>query len=270
MDSFERLTNDGTMKLAPAFVADGSAIIFSGHDVPRQVSLMQLKLSDGSQKRLFPSINAHQLDAAFSTDGRFQCFAMSTGSPQTVLVIKDTREQKEFQFRPIGARSTARSPKFTPDQKRIIFTLSSDGGRQIASVNNQGQDLRKLTQSNSINREPSVSPDGRKIAFSSSRRGSFDIYVMNIDGGDVHRLTDGRFRDLRPAWSPDGKRIAFTSARDGNLEIYIMLADGSNQMRVTDHPERDDYPTWHPDGRRLLSVSERNGQFDLFLRDVSV
>ena len=268
MGSFERLTDDGTLKLAPVFVAGGSEIVFSVHDVPRQVSLKRLKLSDGSQERLFPSVNAHQLDAAFSGDGRYQCFAMSGSSPQMHLLIRDTRENKEFQFRPIGARSTARNPKFIPGQERIIFTLSSDGGRQIASVNTQGQDLRKLTQTNSINREPAVSPDGQKIAFSSSRMGSFDIYVMNINGSNVRRLTHGRFRDMRPAWSPDGTRIAFTSARDGNLEIYVMQASGSKQQRVTDHPERDDYPTWHPEGRRLLSVSERRGRFDLFLIDV--
>ena len=268
MGSFERLTNDGTLKLAPTFLAGGSEIVFSVHDVPHQVSLKRLKLSDRSQERLFPSVNAHQWDAAFSADGRYQCFAMSALNPQMVLVIRDTLENKEFQFRPIGARSTVRTPKFTPDQKRIVFTLSSDGGRQIASVNMQGQDLRKLTQSPFINREPAVSPDGRKIAFSSSRMGNFDIYVMDINGGDVRRLTRGRFRDMRPAWSPDGTRIAFTSARDGNLEIYVMQAGGSEQQRVTNHPERDDYPTWHPEGRRLVSVSERSGRFDLFMIDV--
>jgi Tol biopolymer transport system component len=268
MGSFERLTHDGTLKLAPAFVAGGDEIVFSVHDIPRQVSLKRLKLSDGSQERMFPSINAHQLDIAFSTDGRYQCFVMSALNPQMVLVIRDTVENKEFQFRPIGARSTARSPSFTPDQKRVVFSLSSDGGRQIASVNIQGQDLKKLTQAPNINREPVVSPDGQKIAFSSSRMGNFEIYVMNMDGNDLQRLTHSPFRDMRPAWSPDGTRIAFTSARDGNLEIYVMQADGSEQQRVTNHPERDDYPTWHPDGRRLLTVSERNGQFDLFLIDV--
>lgn len=268
MGSSEKLTDDGTLKLAPTFVADGSQIVFSVHDVPRRVTLKRLKLSDRSQERLYPSINAHQLDAAFSSDGRYQCFVMSTNNPQTTLVIRDTHENKEFRFRPIGARSTARNPTFIPLQKRIIFTLASDGGRQIASVDTQGQDLTKLTQSASINREPAVSPDGQKIAFSSSRMGNFDIFVMNIDGSDVRRLTRSAFRDMRPAWSPDGTRIAFTSARDGNLEVYVMLADGSAQQRVTNHPERDDYPTWHPEGQRLLTVSERSGRFDLYLIDV--
>ena len=106
MGSSEKLTDDGTLKLAPTFVADGSQIVFSVHDVPRRVTLKRLKLSDRSQERLYPSINAHQLDAAFSSDGRYQCFVMSTNNPQTTLVIRDTHENKEFRFRPIGARST--------------------------------------------------------------------------------------------------------------------------------------------------------------------
>ncbi len=97
MGSFERLTHDGTLKLAPAFVAGGDEVVFSVHDIPRQVSLKRLKLSDGSQERMFPSINAHQLDIAFSADGRYQCFVMSALNPQMVLVIRDTVENKEFQ-----------------------------------------------------------------------------------------------------------------------------------------------------------------------------
>jgi len=264
----KQLTYDGKLKLAPTFIAGGKEIVFAVHDTPSEVCLKKLNLSDASQERLYPSLVAHHMDASFSSDGRYQCFVKSANNPQMVLTIKDTTEEKEWEFRPQGARSTARSPTITPDHRRVIFALSTGGGRQIASVNVQGQDLKHLTESASMNCWPAVSPDGKRVAFSSSREGSFDIFTMSADGTDVRRLTNSPVRDMRPAWSPDGQRIAFASARDGNLEIYVMYADGSGQKRTTEHPERDDFPTWHPNGRQLLTASERQGKFDLYLIDV--
>ncbi|MCH7688099.1 MAG: PD40 domain-containing protein [Planctomycetes bacterium] len=264
----QRLTSDGRLKFAPTFNDNGREIVFAVHNVPNRVSLMRLKLAGSGQELLYPSMSEHQFDPAFSIDGTIQSFVKSSGSPQLLLIIRHLKQDKEYVFTPQGARSTARTPCITPDGKRVVFTLSAPGGQQIASVNIEGADLRKLTQSTGTNCWPAVSPDGKKIVFSSSREGSFSLYVMNADGNNVQPLTQSQFRDMRPAWSPDGKRIAFTSVRDGNHEIYLIDSDGTNLMRLTHHPDRDDYPAWHPNGKQILSVSERNGLTDLYLFDV--
>jgi Tol biopolymer transport system component len=288
----QRLTHDGKLKFAPVFLPGGKQIVFCVHNVPNRVSLMRLDLGDGEQRLLFPSMAAHLFDADVSRDGRYHCFVISAISPQLVLIIKDLHRDKSQSaavdqyeqdgittlkltldrakvFKPKGARSTVRTPRIMPDGSRVVFTHSGPGGKQIASVDMQGGDLKKLTQSAGINCWPAISPDGKKIAFSSSREGHFQIYVMNADGSNVHRLTHSKARDVRPAWSPDGTQIAFTSARDGNYEIYLMQSDASNVRRVTNHPERDDYPTWHPDGKQLLTISQRNGRSDLYLFDLT-
>jgi Tol biopolymer transport system component len=263
----ERLTTDGKLKSAPVFVGR-QEVVFSVHDSPNLVALKRLRVKDGTQEKLHPSVTAHQFDPAYSADGRYHGYAMSANSPQMVLVIQDSKEKTEAVFRPRDARATARGPSFSPDGKRVAFSLSDVGGHQIATVDLRGQDLKLLTAGPAINTSPAYSPDGKKIAFSSSRDGDFEIYVMDADGGNVRRLTKSPGLDTRPAWSPDGKRIAFTSNRDGNYEIYVMDADGSNQRRVTDNPGKDDYATWHPDGKRLLIVSERGGKYDLYLIDL--
>ena len=288
----QRLTHDGKLKFAPVFLPGGKQIIFSVHNVPNRVSLMRLDLGDGEQRILFPSMSAHQFDADISKDGRYHCFVMSSTSPQLVLVIKQIRGDKSQSaavdwdrqddiktlkltldkakfFKPQGARSTVRTPRIMPDASRVVFTQSGPGGQQIASVDMQGGDLKKLTQSAGTNCWPAISPDGKRIAFSSSREGHFQIYVMNADGSNVHRLTHSQARDVRPCWSPDGTQIAFASARDGNYEIYVMQSNASNVHRVTENHERDDYPTWHPDGKQFLTVSQRNGRSDLYLFDLT-
>ena len=259
-----RLTTDGTLKLGPVFVDKGDEVVFASHEAPNLVAIVRLKLSDGSRRRMHPSVVNHQFDPAFSRDGRFHAYARSATSPQTVLVIQKLDDKKEFVFRPRESRATARNPTFATDGSRVVFSLSDLGGHQINSVNSQAQDLKRLTDSAGMNAWPVYSPDGRKIAFGSSRTGDFEIYVMNADGSQVARLTKSPALDVRPAWSPDGSHIAFTSNRDGNYEIYVMNSDGSNPRNVTSHPARDDHPTWHPDGR-LLFVSDRDGGSDFYL-----
>lgn len=263
-----RLTHDGAFKFGPTFAAGGEEILYSVHDVPNRVTLMRLRLSDGRQQVVDRALKSHQLDPVESADRRFLAFCLSTTSPQTVLIVRDQKEQTESKYTPTGGRSTARTPRISPDGKRVVFTVSQPGGQQIASVDTKCGDYKQLTDSGGTNCWPDISPDGKEIVFSSSRNGSFNIYVMNADGSDVRQVTNHPLRNMRPAWSPDGKRIAFTSVRDGNHEIYVCSTDGTDLRRITNHPARDDYPIWHPDGKRLMIVSQRNGETDLYLLEL--
>ena len=204
-----RLTTDGTLKLAPVFINNGDEVVFATHEIPNLVSIVGLRLSDHSRRRLHPTVVNHQFDPAFSRDGRYHAFGRSATSPQMVLVIQDTQEKKDGCLPTAGITRDRANPSFAPDGSRIVFSLSDIGGHQIASVNPRGEDLKYLTKSAGMNAWPAYSPDGRKIAFGSSRSGDFEIYVMNADGSDVVALTRSPGLDARPAWSPDGKRIAF-------------------------------------------------------------
>ena len=102
-----RLTTDGTLKLTPVFSNKGDEVVFATHEVPNLVAIVRLKLSDGSRRRLHPTVVNHQFDPAFSIDGRLHAYARSSTSPQMVLVIQDTHEKKESVFRPREWRDRA-------------------------------------------------------------------------------------------------------------------------------------------------------------------
>ncbi|MBY0527220.1 MAG: DPP IV N-terminal domain-containing protein [Gemmataceae bacterium] len=263
----QRLTQDGRMKMDPVFIKGGEELVYTLQESPTQMSLMRLKLADGSVERLHPQATNNEFEAAFTPDGRYYAFVQSKGNLNLKLVIRDTRQNKDAVFDPGGGFSGMRRPTFAPDGSRIVFSIPGNNGQQIHSVNAQGLDRKELTTS-ALNSWPAYSADGKYIAFGSNRDGDYDIYVMDAAGGNVRRLTKSPGMDLRPAWSPDGKQIAFTSNRDGNYEIYVMNADGSQPRRVTNNTERDDYATWHPDVKRLAIMAERAGKFDLYLVDV--
>jgi Tol biopolymer transport system component len=255
----EQLTRDGRAKMDPVFVRDGAELVYTRQESVTQLSLMRLKLADGTSERLHPSVTVSEVEATFTSDGRFYAFLQI----RKQLVIRDTKHDKDVQFASVGLRR----PSLAPDGNRVIFSIPAANGQQIQSLNNQGQDRQSLTQ-RGFNSWPAFSPDGKHIAFGLSLDGNYDIHVMNADGSDPRRLTNSPGLDMRPAWSPDGRRLAFTSNRDGHYQIYVMRADGSDLRRVSGNSERDDHAAWHPDGKRLAIVSERSGKSDLHLVDV--
>ena len=181
--------------------------------------------------------------------------------------------------------SAAVTPTWSPDSKRIAFTIVREAGSSSIYVMNAdgwGEPTRLTSETaGTTDGSPAWSPDGTRIVLVSNRRhvrqlnNSYtDIYVMNAccaesASNQPQRLTDKPGWNVDPAWSPDGTEIAFTflefgSARllygDGaitNEDVYKMDANGSGESRLT-HASSDKYfehrPVWSPSGDRLAFV----------------
>ncbi len=271
----QRLTRDGRLKSDPVFVRGGEELVYTVQESATQLSLMRLRLADGTVERFHPAAEQSEMEAAFAPDGQYYAFVRNVGNLNVRLLIRDSGQKKEMQIEPGGGFCSVHRATFAPDGSRVLFGMPALNGQQIAQVELRGLERRHLMKDDintfltntGINNWPTYSPDGKEVAFGSSRDGSFEIYVMKADGSGVRRLTHTGRMNMRPAWSPDGQRLAFTSNRDGQYEIYVMHRDGSGVRRLTNHPERDDHACWHPDGRRLVIVSERGGRFDLYLHE---
>ncbi len=148
---------------------------------------------------------------------------------------------------------------------KLAFNSDRDGNVEIYSMNSDGSNLIRLTNSPFFDGAPDWSPDGRYIVFLTDRDGNAEIYRMDIDGSNPVNLTNNPYDDTYPDWSPDMQKIVFESVRDGNLEIYVMNADGSNQTRLTNNPGDDYGARWSPDGTQIAFSSMRNGNLDVYL-----
>lgn len=182
-------------------------------------------------------------------------------------------------------RGISVSPKdgkiaFAQYRNKHIYLIPNTAYRrdfEIAVVDLDGENFRKLTKSRGADIEPSWSPDGERIAFLSERSDPRSLHVMNADGSEVTHM-GGRFRmvGVKPSWSPDGSRIAFTSIESIGDEdwpqhewgVAIANADGSGVTRleatvVISDPNRYvnmGSPTWSSDGTKIAYATNEGRQ----------
>jgi TolB protein len=151
---------------------------------------------------------------------------------------------------PDGAMSFA--PRFSPDGKRIAFSMQAGANTNIYVADSNGGPAQRLTASPGVDTDPSFAPDGGQIAFESDRSGNQQLYVMSADGTGQRRVSFGGGWYAAPVWSPDGEWIAFTRRIPGaSSRIGVIKPDGSGEKLLTDG-SLDDGPSWAANSRELL------------------
>jgi TolB protein len=169
------------------------------------------------------------------------------------------------------------SPALSPDGSQVVFLSARDDPDptfpelkyEIYLVDSDGQNLRRLTETETGEDHPAWSPDGSKIIFDADYGGDgfYEIYTIDLDGTNLTRLTGNAANDQFADWSPDGQQIAFSSNRNGNWDIFVMNADGSNQQALTDSPDWELFPVWSPDGEQIAfnGLVPNTGNTDVFV-----
>ena len=116
--------------------------------------------------------------------GHYQGIVFSRRHDGQVYVMNaDGSGERRLTSRPGAAFADA----WSPDGRKIAFTVRSSGYIGIYVMNADGSGQRKLTRASTFG--PSWSPDGRKFAFSRVRAGNSEVFVMNADGSAKRRLT---------------------------------------------------------------------------------
>lgn len=167
-------------------------------------------------------------------------------------------------------------PTWSPDSKKVCYSLWKDEGSQIWTVDIESLQQKRLTHEDDsypfwtpfnkivFNRErfvlimdpdgknqryydifvegdeePRWSRDGKKIVF--IRDG--DVCVMDADGSNLQTIpiapeSAPAYRAAKASLSPDGRKIAYSSRQRKlfGYEIYVMDVDGKNKQRITTHP----------------------------------
>lgn len=189
-----------------------------------------------------------------------------TGKKEVYMMDFDGTNVKQL----TRARSTALSPSFSPDTKKVVFSIISKDRSNVKNwnlyeFNLADQSLRLLSNRKGMNSGAAYSPDGRQIALTMSFLGNPEIFVFEPHSSSVTRITKSVGVDVDPTWSPDGKQLAFVSSRTGASMIYRMNADGSGVQRLTYAGSYNATPSWSPRNDKITFASWTEKHFDVFI-----
>ncbi|MGD8427893.1 MAG: hypothetical protein PVH63_09685 [Balneolaceae bacterium] len=166
---------------------------------------------------------------------------------------------------------------WSPDGTKLILSAKSEGSDDLAIVDYQSGDIRKLKfpKLDAIG-SVSWSPDGKKIAFDGNIGPYQDIFVYNLNTQQFINLTNDVISDFEPAWSSDSRSVYFVSARGDNVglntykENYkLLLSDdlySTDIYRVTPGAARAERLTKTPNWSEKQPAVTRTGQL-LFISD---
>ena len=219
--------------------------------------------------RAITNDNKLAMSPRWSPDGQRIIYTSYFRSGFPDIFVLDLAQLKRTTF--VSFKGTNSGARYSADGQRVAMVLSGEGNPEIYVGTAQGQRIRRLTRSSSVESSPCFSPDGSRIVFTSDAAGGPQLYLMSAnDGGGVRRLpTNISGYCAEPDWSRAApNKIAFTIAVNKRFQIavYDMNARGPAKQ-VSKAPFDAVEPSWLADGRHLVFTARSANQRSLWILD---
>ena len=153
---------------------------------------------------------------------------------------------------------------------RIVF-VDESGTRQnrskrLAVMDQDGANIRYLTQPGTLVLTPRFSPSNMQIAYMQFGGSDPRVVLLDIASGQRQTLGDFPGMSFAPRFAPDGRRVLMSLLnQDGNSNIAL-LDIGSRQMtRLTSGAQIDTAASFAPDSQRIVFESDRGGGQQLYV-----
>lgn len=150
---------------------------------------------------------------------------------------------------------------------KIAFVSNGTGNKEIYIAEFDGQNIKRLTNHNTISLFPSWSSKGDWLAYTTYAKGKPDIYIRNLQDNRIAAIAKKGI-NLAPVWRPGKFELAATLSYSGDQEIYLLTGTGKIIKRITRNWGSDVSPTWSPDGKRIAFVSNRSGSPQIYVKDI--
>ncbi len=233
----ERVTNYGSLTLAPRWSPNGRHISFTSYkDNNPDFFVRDMKTATRKKVAGYPGLN---LSGAWSPDGRKILLTLSKDGNQELYILdvgSGYLQRLTYEY------AIDVSPVWSADGKKIAFVSNRAGSPQIYVMDSDGRNVRRLTYEGNYNTSPSWSPKGNRIAYESTVGGNFQIFTISAEGGPPQQLTTQGGEHKHPSWSPDGRYLAMTVKSGGVNKVAVMNANGTN-LRILCEGSN---PAWSP------------------------
>ena len=153
---------------------------------------------------------------------------------------------------------------------RVVFVAESgprdNRTKRLAIMDQDGANLRYLTQGQDLVLTPRFSPSRQEITYMDFAGGEPKVYLLQLETGQRELVGDFPGMTFSPRFSPDGQQVVMSLQQpDGNANIYAMDLRSRNTTRLTNSPSIDTSPSFSPDGSRIVFESDRGGRQQLYV-----
>ena len=155
---------------------------------------------------------------------------------------------------------------------QILF-IAEDGTatsriKRLAVMDQDGHNIRYLSDGRSIVLTPRFSPDGREITYTEITSGRVQVILKHLLTGqqEVLETTEGT-STFSPRFSPDGRGIIYSLSLNGNTDIYYMDLQTRARERLTMDASAETSPSISPDGRYVAFESDRTSGQQIYVLD---
>lgn len=152
---------------------------------------------------------------------------------------------------------------------RIVFVSESGPKnarkRQLAIMDQDGANVRMLTNTNNIVLTPRFSPNHQEITYMSFEGNQPRVYLLQLETGQREVVGNFPGMTFAPRFSPDGQRVIMSLQEGENANIYTMDLRSRTTTRLTATNAIDTSPSYSPDGTQITFESDRGGNQQIYV-----
>lgn len=152
---------------------------------------------------------------------------------------------------------------------RVVFVSESGPKtarkRQLSIMDQDGFNVRNLTNSNDIVLTPRFSPNRQEVTYMSFEGQQPRVYLLQLETGQREVVGNFPGMTFSPRFSPDGQKVIMSLQQDGNANIYTMDLRSRTTTRLTNTSAIDTAPSFSPDGQRVAFESDRGGRQQIYV-----
>ncbi|MEL6583777.1 MAG: Tol-Pal system beta propeller repeat protein TolB [Pseudomonadota bacterium] len=166
----------------------------------------------------------------------------------------------------VYSRITGESAYF---DSQIVF-IDETGPKQnrtkrLALMDQDGANVRFLTDGSDLVLAPRWSPNGRDILYTSFTRGVPRATIVNTETGTRSTLDRLPGMTFAPRFSPDGENVVYSRTVNGTTNVFVLDLETRRTRQLTRGPAIDTAPSFSPEGDEIVFESDRGGSQQLYI-----
>lgn len=192
----------------------------------------------------------------FSPSGRLVYSSVTDGNFNIWTINSDGTNQRQLTSNQ-GANG---APRFSADERYIIFTSNRSGTNHVWRMNVDGTNQIQLSQGEGGS-PFYASSDGNTVYYETALNANLGKITVNENGSSVSNIVSNE-RLLSPEMNPSADAVAyFYHKQNGNFEIrLISLADGK-VFKTFDIGQLGDYKLiWAKDGKSIFYLNRNDSK----------